>query len=597
MESAIARCKHGVFRYLPNERWCGRSLELYGEWSDAEVGLLERLVPKGGTMIELGSNLGAHTVPLAKHIGPEGRVLAFEPQGRIHQLLVQNLRANGVAFVEARREAVGAKRAMVRMPAMDYDAPDGNFCGMSLAAGEGTGEKVRVVTIDSLKLEWLDLIKADIEGMEAEALRGARDTIRRLRPILYVENDKIPKSAELIALIMELGYRLWWHTPPLYDPANFRNNGVNAWPGTVSVNMLCIPKETKASIAYLREVKDPGEAWEAATQPRRFERAAPAEGQERVAVLQSGAYGDALFCSSVCHGLKQQGCHVTVYTEGPGEEILRHDPNVDRLVVVDPLEKVLGDIVDWFKREKAGYARAITLDEGVAKNNIGWPSDIRFYWPDEVRRKIFGGNYLERLHDIAGLPHQFAQRFHQSAEEMHWAASMRSLCRHPVAVIAASGSTAPKFWPYLEQLADGLLERGWEVWILGDLKGQEFAHRTGLHVIGTQWAMRQACTWARQADLVVGQETGLLNAVAQEPMPKIVLLTHSTVENLTKHWTNTVALAGAVPCYPCHRIHFTVQHCPRDEKTGAAACQGAISPAHVLECVDMMVRRREAVAA
>jgi hypothetical protein len=58
---------------------------------------------------------------------------------------------------------------------------------------------------------------------------------------------------------------------------------------------------------------------------------------------------------------------------------------------------------------------------------------------------------------------------------------------------------------------------------------------------------------AQVADVVVGQETGLLNAVAMEPMRKVVLLSHSTHENLTKHWVNTEALTGDVPCYPCHR--------------------------------------------
>jgi hypothetical protein len=104
-------------------------------------------------------------------------------------------------------------------------------------------------------------------------------------------------------------------------------------------------------------------------------------------------------------------------------------------------------------------------------------------------------------------------------------------------------------------------------------------------VIGKQWPMREAMVLAQVADVVVGQETGLLNAVAMEPMRKVVLLSHSTHENLTQHWVNTQALTGDVPCYPCHRIHLTFDKCVVDEKTGCAACQAAIAPEEVLSQV------------
>jgi hypothetical protein len=75
----------------------------------------------------------------------------------------------------------------------------------------------------------------------------------------------------------------------------------------------------------------------------------------------------------------------------------------------------------------------------------------------------------------------------------------------------------------------------------------------------------------------VGQETGLLNSAALEPVPKVVMLSHSSATNLTRDWVNVRALSGAVPCYPCHQIHYTHAHCPQDEATKAAKCQAAIS--------------------
>jgi hypothetical protein len=72
--------------------------------------------------------------------------------------------------------------------------------------------------------------------------------------------------------------------------------------------------------------------------------------------------------------------------------------------------------------------------------------------------------------------------------------------------------------------------------------------------------------------------------VAFEPMLKVITLSHSSNENLTRHWVNTAAISpSGVACHPCHRIHGGFQFCTRDKATGAAACQAAVSPELVAE--------------
>ena len=89
------------------------------------------------------------------------------------------------------------------------------------------------------------LIKADVEGFEAEALRGAADTIARCRPMLYVENDRPENRDALIKLIAGMGYRLYWHLPPLARRNNFNGYADNIFGdrAMISVNMLCVPAE------------------------------------------------------------------------------------------------------------------------------------------------------------------------------------------------------------------------------------------------------------------------------------------------------------------------------------------------------------------
>jgi hypothetical protein len=115
-----------------------------------------------------------------------------------------------------------------------------------------------MITIDDLGLNACHIIKLDVAGMETEALHGAAATIRRCRPILYVENECEPRSAALIALIQSFSYRLYSHLPPLYSAGNFRDDSENIFGDTVSVNMLCIPAEVaQSSLTVLREITSP----------------------------------------------------------------------------------------------------------------------------------------------------------------------------------------------------------------------------------------------------------------------------------------------------------------------------------------------------
>ena len=82
--------------------------------------------------------------------------------------------------------------------------------------------------------------------MEADVLAGAQVIIQEHSPFLYVENDRRDKSQELIELIWSLGYDLFWHLPPMYNPANYANDAENIFQKIVSVNMFCIAKKFSA---------------------------------------------------------------------------------------------------------------------------------------------------------------------------------------------------------------------------------------------------------------------------------------------------------------------------------------------------------------
>lgn len=251
----LVRGRYGYFLANENDIYVGRSLIKYGEYSQDEADLFQQICRPGDVVVEVGANIGALTVPIARLVGPGGRVVACEPQPVIFQMLCANLALNSLINVDCYNCGLAATAGEIRIPQYDYRKP-GNFGGVSLTDAR-TGTPIPLATVDALfRYDRLRLFKIDVEGMELEVLHGAVGIIARCRPFLYVENDRLERSETLIRLIMSLGYRLWWHCPPLFNPHNFRGDTENVFVDMVSANMLCIPAEIKATVPG-QEVTDP----------------------------------------------------------------------------------------------------------------------------------------------------------------------------------------------------------------------------------------------------------------------------------------------------------------------------------------------------
>jgi len=247
MQTGTKDCRYGKLMYLLNDAYIGRSLDVYGEYSEGEIDLFRQLLRPGDIAVDVGANIGALTVPMARLVQPGGAIVAFEPQRAIFDILCANLRLNGLGNVSAFRRALGSTSGAIRVPPLDYQRAD-NFGGVSL--GGTSGEEVQLVTVDSLGLPRLRLLKVDVEGMEHAVITGARATIERLKPAIYVENDRPEHSRALISLLFGIGYRLWWHITPLFNPNNFFGNARDIFGDVVSFNMIGFPRKDAPSLAY-----------------------------------------------------------------------------------------------------------------------------------------------------------------------------------------------------------------------------------------------------------------------------------------------------------------------------------------------------------
>jgi FkbM family methyltransferase len=257
----LVRGRHGWFLANRYDRYVGAALVRYGEYGELEHAFLASLLRPGDNVVEVGANIGSHTVGLARSVGPDGRVVAVEAQPEIFQVLCANLALNGLANVAAHGCGCGERPGTMYAPAVDYGRAEVHNAGGISLADTGNGARVSIVPLDELagELPTLRLLKVDVEGMELKVLLGAARLIAKHRPCLYLENDRPDLSRDLVEWVQGQKYRLWWHAPRLFNPDNYFGVTENDYPEVMSLNMICLPAGTAvpAEVERLEEVTDP----------------------------------------------------------------------------------------------------------------------------------------------------------------------------------------------------------------------------------------------------------------------------------------------------------------------------------------------------
>lgn len=220
-------CRHGIYILPLLDPRATRSLLAYGEYQAGEAEVLCSLLGPGDTVVEVGSNLGALTLPLAQTVGPTGRMVVLEPQSLPHRCLAETLAANSLPWVEARQEAAGASAGVIKP-------------GQSVAGPE-PAKKIR---LDDLGLAACQLIKIDAEGSELDILKGASRLIDTHHPVLYIKCGPGEAVAPLLAFLKQAGYRTFRHEAPLFSARNYRGCTADLFRGEVASHWLALPPGT-----------------------------------------------------------------------------------------------------------------------------------------------------------------------------------------------------------------------------------------------------------------------------------------------------------------------------------------------------------------
>ncbi len=182
------------------------------QWLAAETEIVKKWLPKGGSVVDVGANTGFTALVFSNLIGPEGRIVAFEPSPIIYPRLVEVIEKNGLKDrVECLNLGCGTE---ARTETLMVPVSSGNATikrdGVEL---HGSVREVQI-KIDSLdkvlldRLQKLDFLKIDTEGFEDQVLAGAEKVVERFRPVFYIElSQEYNKSSQAaIAWLKARGY-------------------------------------------------------------------------------------------------------------------------------------------------------------------------------------------------------------------------------------------------------------------------------------------------------------------------------------------------------------------------------------------------------
>jgi ADP-heptose:LPS heptosyltransferase/predicted SAM-dependent methyltransferase len=326
--------------------------------------------------------------------------------------------------------------------------------------------------------------------------------------------------------------------------------------------------------------------------------------RKRCLVVRFGAIGDQILASSILPLLREQGYHITYMTTPQGQEVLKHDRHIDEWIIQDKDQVPNDQLGPYLETIKPRFDKVVNLCESIEGALLTLPGRPNHTYDDKARRLVFGSvNYLERTHDIAGVPHRFGPRFRPTDAEKQEAWRYVRETDRPIVYWAIAGSSVHKVYPFTQVVVAWLLRRTQAHIVLAAGPGEGEILQGGLlemlakeddldlsrvDPIAGKWDIRRSLTFVEYACVVVGPETGLLNAASHLHVPKIVMLSHSSDTNLTKHWKNTTPLLPdrlATPCYPCHQLHYTWEHCHFVKETGGALCASNITPERVFKAI------------
>jgi len=169
----------------PKKSDLSRMIYLHGSWEDIVSRILCQEVRRGMTTLDIGAHVGYYTLLMAKRVGEEGRVIAFEPNADVRKYIEQSVQRNGYSSVTLCPYALFHKGGFGALEGSDNLQ---SRLSQQLDASEGSFPVVVFDDVkESLGIDKVDFLKMDVEGAELDILFGMRATLEQFHPRMIVE--------------------------------------------------------------------------------------------------------------------------------------------------------------------------------------------------------------------------------------------------------------------------------------------------------------------------------------------------------------------------------------------------------------------------
>ena len=212
--SLISSYDENLKMKLDLDEWIQQNVFFFGVYDPVNIQFLKKNLNPGDTFIDVGANVGCFSLVAARELGPNGRVIAFEPITIVADRLEENILLNGFKNIKLERKAIYSKETTLSF----FIASQENL-GMSSIKHHDT-ESGNIQEAEAIRLDKylenndtgnISMIKIDIEGAEIPAIRGMQKTIQKHQPILMVEvsssvTKDLDERKEVFKLFDHLSY-------------------------------------------------------------------------------------------------------------------------------------------------------------------------------------------------------------------------------------------------------------------------------------------------------------------------------------------------------------------------------------------------------
>ncbi len=219
-----------------------------GFWEPELSVLLKKYLPAGGTFIDVGANIGYHSLFAVTVVGKEGMIMAFEPLPRLQDQFHRSIEANSFRNILIEPVALSDTFGNATLSLVEENVGASSIKDVAEERAVGGSVVVQVATLDSYldKFDRIDVIKIDIEGAEYEALLGAKAVLRKFKPVVILEfspqiyeKDQVGKTLDFYVYIKNMGYSLQIIGAP---DINLENRIQSRQFTELHANILCLPK-------------------------------------------------------------------------------------------------------------------------------------------------------------------------------------------------------------------------------------------------------------------------------------------------------------------------------------------------------------------